>query len=129
MDRRLFLQILGIGVGGVALEQAIPFGRVWSFPKEIIVREFIELPPGSSARVIEMWDLFGCWVQRLDIIGPGLAAQPVLPRDSYKILRNIDKLYPEMVPEVPMTSFRRLRDAVDNRLGNGQFYGVSTRLP
>ncbi len=29
--------MLGLVAGGVALEQAIPLGRVWSFPKEIVL--------------------------------------------------------------------------------------------
>jgi len=37
MQRRGFLQLLGGTVAGIALEQAIPFGRVWSFPSEIII--------------------------------------------------------------------------------------------
>lgn len=28
--------MLGMVAGGIALEQAIPLGRVWSFPKEIV---------------------------------------------------------------------------------------------
>lgn len=35
MDRRGFLRFLGAGVAGIALEQAIPLGRVWSFPSWI----------------------------------------------------------------------------------------------
>jgi hypothetical protein len=35
MERRGFLKFLGAGVAGIALEQAIPFGRVWSFPSTI----------------------------------------------------------------------------------------------
>lgn len=35
MNRRGFLKGLGALVGGIAIEQAIPFNRVWSFPKEI----------------------------------------------------------------------------------------------
>lgn len=35
MERRNFLKSLGAMIAGVALEQAIPLGRVWSFPKEI----------------------------------------------------------------------------------------------
>lgn len=35
MNRRSFLKNLGLFVGGVAIEQAIPFNRVWSFPSEI----------------------------------------------------------------------------------------------
>ena len=37
MNRRSFLSLFGVGVAGLALEQAIPLGRVWSFPKKIIV--------------------------------------------------------------------------------------------
>jgi len=29
--------MLGIGVGGIALNQAVPLGRVWSFPKQIVL--------------------------------------------------------------------------------------------
>lgn len=39
MDRRGFLSLLGLGVGGLAIDQAIPLGRVWSFPKEIVVAQ------------------------------------------------------------------------------------------
>lgn len=37
MDRRGFLRLFGLGAAGVALEQAIPLGRVWSFPSKIVV--------------------------------------------------------------------------------------------
>lgn len=37
MNRRNFLSLFSAGVAGIALEQAIPLGRVWSFPKEIVV--------------------------------------------------------------------------------------------
>jgi len=37
MDRRKFFSLLGAGVAGIALEQAIPLGRVWSFPSKIVV--------------------------------------------------------------------------------------------
>lgn len=33
--------MLGLGIGGIALEQAIPLNRVWSFPKEI--KRFVPL--------------------------------------------------------------------------------------
>lgn len=36
MNRRGFLGLLA-GVAGIALDQAIPFNRVWSFPSEIVV--------------------------------------------------------------------------------------------
>jgi hypothetical protein len=35
MNRRSFLQGIGAIIGGVAIDKAIPLGRVWSFPKEI----------------------------------------------------------------------------------------------
>lgn len=37
IQRRNFLTGLAVLVSGIALEQAIPFNRVWSFPKEIRV--------------------------------------------------------------------------------------------
>ena len=37
MNRRNFLSLFSAGVASIALEQAIPLGRVWSFPKEIVV--------------------------------------------------------------------------------------------
>jgi len=39
MNRRNFLALFSAGVAGIALEQAIPLGRVWSFPKEIVIPE------------------------------------------------------------------------------------------
>lgn len=35
MNRRNFFSLFSAGVAGIALEQAIPLGRVWSFPKKI----------------------------------------------------------------------------------------------
>jgi hypothetical protein len=37
MDRRGFLKLFSAGVAGIALQQAIPLGRVWSFPKKIVI--------------------------------------------------------------------------------------------
>lgn len=55
-DRRGFLKFLGLGVAGIALEEAIPFNRVWSFPKQIVVA------PESCdwVRVTETWMRFRC---------------------------------------------------------------------
>jgi hypothetical protein len=39
MNRRNFLSLFSAGVAGIALEQAIPLGRVWSFPKEIVIAQ------------------------------------------------------------------------------------------
>lgn len=129
MDRRKFFGLLSAGIAGIALEQAIPLGRVWSFPKKIVISEFIELPPGSSARVIQAWDhRLRATVQRLDILAPIFVVQPLLGVEKYRTLRGIDKLYPDMVPEVPITSFRCLRDAINGRLETDQLYGVTTKI-
>jgi hypothetical protein len=40
VNRRHFLGLFGLGVAGIALDQAIPFNRVWSFPKEIKIAFF-----------------------------------------------------------------------------------------
>lgn len=37
MNRRSFLRSLGAAVAGIALGEAIPFNRVWSFPSKIMV--------------------------------------------------------------------------------------------
>jgi hypothetical protein len=39
MDRRGFLSLIGLGVGGVVIDQAIPLGRMWSFPKNIVIAQ------------------------------------------------------------------------------------------
>ena len=37
MNRRGFLKMLGAVAGGIALNEAIPLNRVWSFPSKIVV--------------------------------------------------------------------------------------------
>ncbi len=37
LTRRGFLGLFGAAAGGILLEQAIPFGRVWSFPTNIVI--------------------------------------------------------------------------------------------
>jgi hypothetical protein len=37
MNRRSFFKFLGAGAATLALSEAIPFGRVWSFPSKIVV--------------------------------------------------------------------------------------------
>jgi len=43
MNRRNFLSLFSAGLAGIALEQAIPLGRGWSFPKQIV----LGLPPNA----------------------------------------------------------------------------------
>ena len=51
MNRRGFLGMLVAAVAGVALNEAIPFGRVWSFPSKIVLPKVVgavitvRLPP------------------------------------------------------------------------------------
>lgn len=55
MNRRSFLGLFGAGVAGIAISKAIPFGRVWSFPKEIVIASPEDLPKqflvGSTIQV------------------------------------------------------------------------------
>lgn len=37
MNRRNFITGIGALVGGLALDKAIPFNRVWSFPSKIVI--------------------------------------------------------------------------------------------
>jgi hypothetical protein len=53
-DRRRFLGLFGAGIAGLALERAIPFGRVWSFPSKIVVVD-VDFGYGDSVTVIEEW--------------------------------------------------------------------------
>jgi hypothetical protein len=39
VNRRSFFRFLGAGAATLALSEAIPFGRVWSFPSKIVVPE------------------------------------------------------------------------------------------
>lgn len=53
LSRRGFLSGLGTLIGGIALDQAIPLGRVWSFPREVkCLNAASVLPALASYRVI-----------------------------------------------------------------------------
>lgn len=41
MNRRSFFRFLGAGAATLALSEAIPFGRVWSFPSKIVVPKIV----------------------------------------------------------------------------------------
>jgi hypothetical protein len=43
MNRRSFFRFLGAGAATLALSEAIPFGRVWSFPSKIVVPETVAI--------------------------------------------------------------------------------------
>lgn len=48
MNRRSFLSFFGLSIAGLALDKAIPNGRVWSFPKEIKSRHGLFLPSHAN---------------------------------------------------------------------------------
>lgn len=52
MDRRGFFKLFSLGVAGIALEQAIPLGRVWSFPKKIVLAGIDLAVPDSEFSVL-----------------------------------------------------------------------------
>jgi hypothetical protein len=54
MNRRKFLEILGLGGAAIAAAEVIPFNRVWSFPSKI---EPVLLPAGGVVRFIRAWDI------------------------------------------------------------------------
>ena len=68
MDRRGFLKFFSAGVAGIALEQAIPLGRVWSFPKEIVVPKLSE----QEFAFQKLNQVIDDWGQRSQFIMPGL---------------------------------------------------------
>ena len=84
MNRRNFLSLLSSGVAGIALKEAIPFNRVWSFPKKIVrpklsvdeLQGFIptRLDIGDFVKISETWrkienPLSGCWAVQRNIGG------------------------------------------------------------
>ena len=57
MNRRGFLAGLGALIGGIAIEKAIPFNRVWSFPKNIVIASRVPhvLPGRIDALSLKHW--------------------------------------------------------------------------
>lgn len=49
MNRRNFLAGISALVGGLAVNEAIPFGRVWSFPSKIVVPQTLYFHPDAFA--------------------------------------------------------------------------------
>lgn len=51
MNRRNFITSIGALVGGLALDKAIPFNRVWSFPSKIVIPKYTHLTYELGIRV------------------------------------------------------------------------------
>jgi hypothetical protein len=80
MERRRFITLLGAGIAGFALEQAIPLGRVWSFPKKIVVPQYVTID-GVLGRC---WGFE--WSDDVTLVGttePFRVPQRFVVRDSY----------------------------------------------
>jgi len=89
MDRRGFFKLFGAGVAGIALEQAIPLGRVWSFPSKIVLpkpwqKDAIDLALRGDYTAFRVGDTIRIvipqrWVVR-DLISQDIRAiPPVVP--------------------------------------------------
>jgi hypothetical protein len=52
MNRRGFISLLGAGAAGLALDRAIPFNRVWSFPKEIVIPKAGDILSMASVNIV-----------------------------------------------------------------------------
>jgi hypothetical protein len=118
MDRRRFLGFLGAGVAGVALEQAIPFNRVWSFPKEIALQNVVLAEP-CTVRFISAWDpTLRKVINRFDVLyGFGNLEIPHQVENCHLLsladkselpaaLRMLSKKY--LVEELPLTALNQL---------------------
>jgi hypothetical protein len=69
VDRRNFFRLLGAGAAGLALQQAIPFGRVWSFPSQLVLPTEFLLGPAESVRFIRAYDpTRAAMISRLDVL-------------------------------------------------------------
>lgn len=56
-NRRMFIGGLAALVGGLAVEEAIPLGRVWSFPSTIAVPQVVNVTLESYADYMSITDL------------------------------------------------------------------------
>lgn len=92
-DRRGFLRLLGGAAMAVAMEEAIPFGRVWSFPSRIVIAnrlsmdelnavtiKYIEPILADNFFTPDMWFLRAMEAQRL--LGGGSVQVPFNFRGS-----------------------------------------------
>lgn len=88
MNRRGFLKMLGGGVAGIAIAEAEPLGRVWSFPKNILIKRTVDLDlisgvdltssADSSVVVMTSWRRTpeGIWTRR-DLAHDGVSYQQI----------------------------------------------------
>jgi hypothetical protein len=84
------MQFLGAGVAGIALEQAIPLGRVWSFPKEIVV------PNGNRfLRITEVRDIIDEAYRKACRCDPAMIPTLLGALDPHQSLQHVRKIIDE----------------------------------
>jgi hypothetical protein len=74
MNRRGFISLLAAAAGGVVLDRAIPFGRVWSFPKNPVLANSAGQLIGTTIN-IRIPQRF--YVRDYRELYPGLASLPI----------------------------------------------------
>lgn len=95
MNRRGFLKFLPAAVGGLALAEAIPFSRVWSFPSKI------EIAQPATLRFVRAYDpIADRAICRLDVLYGFSTIDP---------LKSIENGYEQMTVRES-----RLQDALDS---------------
>src|SRR5437899_110770 len=85
MDRRSFLRGLGVVISGVAVEQAIPLGRVWSFPKQIVIQKSLHQQYCEGVLSRESFPL--AWLHQMSL-PVDLVRKYEVPQD--RLLQEID---------------------------------------
>jgi hypothetical protein len=75
MDRRGFLKLFSSGIAAAAVAPVIPFNRVWSFPKEIVIPK--------SAGVLKVGDIFTIRTRAAFQIGDVVAIKDELGIPGY----------------------------------------------
>lgn len=130
MNRRGFLQLLGLGAGAIAAEQVIPFNRVWSFPTQIVMPGSLIIPPGASVRFVEVWD--ACEVRmisRFDMaFGFGELKVPGDAENALAVHNRTDRDQLWHPPaHIPRELVAAVRQEADNRahLRGQQIFGAS----
>lgn len=107
MQRRQFLRGLGVVVGGLLLEQAIPFNRVWSFPKNLRLANLDEINAISTKYII-----------------------PALADDVFKPSPLFHYLTKKGIYELSDTGVRSISEGVDtNHVTINEYYSKRKYLP
>ena len=103
ITRRGFLQSLGLVVGGVAIAEAIPLGRVWSFPSQIVV---------ARAGYLNLDDFIGRYLEpAMAKLLNQMATQHSVTISQNSLLHTSPTFWPPYNPALP-TQTTRIADPV-----------------